>query len=122
MIPLKRWSEFEDQEQWDASSVGTGITATTRKTGISEYSRSSRAIVTTGYNEARSRKSMGAHSSQPSREQLLAEIRRMLSSADLMTLTKKKIREDLSHHFGVDLKARKDEVNSIIDQVLQGQI
>ncbi|KAI8928593.1 chitin synthase-domain-containing protein [Entophlyctis helioformis] len=58
----------------------------------------------------------------PSDEQLLAEIRRVLAAGDLMTLTKKQIRDDLSGRFGVDLKPRKDTINRMIDEVLQGRI
>eukprot|EP00842_Homolaphlyctis_polyrhiza_P002785 jgi/Hompol1/3507/HPOL_006622-RA len=46
----------------------------------------------------------------------------ILASGDLMTLTKKQIRDDLSRRFAVDLKPRKDAINRMIDDVLQGRL
>lgn len=57
---------------------------------------------------------------QPTNEQLLIETKRILETADLMTLTKKQIRDELSTMFGVDLKQRKEELNQMIDNILQG--
>jgi chitin synthase len=58
---------------------------------------------------------------EPTDEQLLAEIKSILATANLMTLTKKQVREDLSARFGgQDLKPRRAAINAIIDDVLQG--
>lgn len=64
----------------------------------------------------------GSSGVQPTYEQLLQETRRILSTADLMTLTKKQIRDELGGLFGVNLKPRKEELNQMIDALLQGQL
>lgn len=63
-----------------------------------------------------------ASDSMPTDEQLLVEVKRILSNGDLMTLTKKQIRENLSKLFGVDLKPKKDVINRMVDGVLQGRL
>ncbi|KAI8800774.1 chitin synthase-domain-containing protein [Cladochytrium replicatum] len=57
---------------------------------------------------------------QPTDQELLEEIRRVLAKANLMTVTKKSVREQVGMRFGVDLTSRKDEINAIIDGVLKG--
>ena len=59
---------------------------------------------------------------QPLDDDLLAEIRHILSTADLMTITKKAVRDDLSTLFGVDLTSRKEFINASIDGLLQGRL
>jgi chitin synthase len=61
----------------------------------------------------------GAHPTQPTQEQLEHETKALLSTADLATLTKKQIREQLGALFGVNLNSRKAELNKIIDSILQ---
>ncbi|RKP27312.1 DEK C terminal domain-containing protein [Syncephalis pseudoplumigaleata] len=58
----------------------------------------------------------------PSDVQILGEIRRILSTADLMTVTKKQVRDELSAFFGVDMMAKKDYINHCIEQILQGKL
>ncbi|KAK9760560.1 hypothetical protein K7432_015291 [Basidiobolus ranarum] len=58
----------------------------------------------------------------PSDEEIADEIRAILSSADLMTITKKQVRDDLSVYFNVDINLRKDYVNSCIGLILQGKL
>ncbi|KAI8799852.1 chitin synthase-domain-containing protein [Cladochytrium replicatum] len=60
-------------------------------------------------------------SSGPTDEELMREIRRILSTANLMTITKKQVRDELTKLFGVDLMPRKAAINSMIEQVLQSQ-
>jgi chitin synthase len=56
----------------------------------------------------------------PSDTQILEEIRNILSTADLMTLTKKQVREELSKRFGgVDFKSKREAINRMIDNVLK---
>ena len=54
-------------------------------------------------------------------EMLYNEIRQALVGADLMTLTKKQIRDNLSAKLGVDLKPRKETMNRMIDDILSRQ-
>ena len=48
----------------------------------------------------------------PSEDQLLAEIRDILRTADLMTVTKKNIKQELERRFGMPLDARRAYINS----------
>ncbi|KAK9767698.1 hypothetical protein K7432_002301 [Basidiobolus ranarum] len=58
----------------------------------------------------------------PTDEEILGEIRHILSTADLMTVTKKQVREQLALVFGADMSPRRDFINNSIELVLQGQI
>ena len=48
----------------------------------------------------------------PSEDAILAEIRDILSTSDLMTVTKKSVKLELERRFGVNLDARKQYINS----------
>ena len=60
------------------------------------------------------------HSSMdfPSEDQLLVEIKRIITSSNLMNITKKQIRERLSETFGGDFDAKKEYINSLVDYLL----
>ncbi|KAJ3296371.1 hypothetical protein HDU79_006850 [Rhizoclosmatium sp. JEL0117] len=58
----------------------------------------------------------------PTDEQLLVEIRRILSTADLMTVTKKQVRDDLTALFRIDMTPRKAVINQFIEEILQGRL
>ncbi|ORX90890.1 hypothetical protein K493DRAFT_265193 [Basidiobolus meristosporus CBS 931.73] len=58
----------------------------------------------------------------PTDQEILSEIRHILSTADLMTVTKKQVREQLALVFGVDMNPRRDFINNSIELVLQGQL
>jgi chitin synthase len=61
----------------------------------------------------------GHHSPDfPSDQELFSEINRILSGADLTSITKKKIRDELSAFFKVDLQDRKEYINQCIDKCL----
>ncbi|KAI9350347.1 chitin synthase-domain-containing protein [Obelidium mucronatum] len=59
---------------------------------------------------------------EPTDEQLLVEIRRILASADLMTVTKKQVRDELTALFRVDMSSRKATINGFIEEILQGKL
>ncbi|KAI9143903.1 chitin synthase-domain-containing protein, partial [Paraphysoderma sedebokerense] len=61
----------------------------------------------------------GASAGAPTDEELVFEIRRIISTADLMKLTKKQVREELSALFSIDLSSRKEFINRTIDVVLE---
>lgn len=48
----------------------------------------------------------------PSNDSILAEIREILKTADLMTVTKKSIKQELEHRFGINLDAKRAYINS----------
>lgn len=58
----------------------------------------------------------------PTDEEILAQIRRILSTADLMTVTRKSVREELARIFGMDLSGRKEFIHSCIDSILRGDM
>lgn len=59
---------------------------------------------------------------QPSDNELFAAVKQFLSSANLMSVTKKQVREELSRMFGgVDLTPRKATLNAYIDEILAGK-
>ncbi|KAI9363452.1 chitin synthase-domain-containing protein [Zopfochytrium polystomum] len=64
----------------------------------------------------------GGQLQQPSDEELLMQIRQILATADLMTVTRKSVREELTRVFGVDLSGRKEYIHNCIDRVLKSEI
>ncbi|ORZ41372.1 chitin synthase-domain-containing protein [Catenaria anguillulae PL171] len=61
----------------------------------------------------------GGFGGMPTDAELAHEIRRILMSSDLMRITKKQVREELSALFGMDLTPRKDFINGTIDAILR---
>lgn len=75
--------------------------------------------------QRQSRQSLGAMSAPmlgtngaPTDEQLLVDIRAILARADLQTLTKKGVKEELEKMYGVDLSLKKAFINSQIEDAL----
>jgi chitin synthase len=58
----------------------------------------------------------------PSEDALLAEIRDILRTADLMTVTKKGIKQELEGRFGVPLDAKRAYINSATEAILSGNL
>ena len=58
----------------------------------------------------------------PSDDQLLAEIKKMLESADLMSVTKRDVKLHLEKVFGVPLDVRKEYINQCTEAVLSGKL
>ena len=58
----------------------------------------------------------------PNDEQLTEAIRQILANSDLQSITKKRVREQLSHQFGVDLTSRKEFIGDAIELILNGQL
>ncbi|TQS39316.1 hypothetical protein Golomagni_00160 [Golovinomyces magnicellulatus] len=58
----------------------------------------------------------------PNDDAILAVIRDILKTADLMTVTKKSIKQDLERRFGVPLDARRAYINSATEALLSGQL
>merc|ERR1712000_684987 len=58
----------------------------------------------------------------PSDDALLAEIKEILRTADLMTVTKKGIKQELEGRFGVPLDAKRQYINSATEAILSGQL
>jgi chitin synthase len=60
--------------------------------------------------------------SMPSDDALLAQIREILRTADLMTVTKKGIKQELERRFNVPLESRRAYINSATEALLSGQL
>ena len=58
----------------------------------------------------------------PSDDQLLVEIKRMLESADLMSVTKRDVKLHLERVFGVPLDVRREYINQCTEAVLSGRL
>ncbi|KAF7729902.1 hypothetical protein EC973_003636 [Apophysomyces ossiformis] len=58
----------------------------------------------------------------PSDNEILSEIKNILSTANLMSITKKQVREQLSAFFGFDMTPKKEFINTSIEYVLQGNL
>ncbi len=58
----------------------------------------------------------------PTDEEIVTEIKHILSTTDLMKVTKKSIRERLSGFFGVDMTSKKEFIHRCIDAVLRGEL
>ncbi|KAI8367917.1 chitin synthase-domain-containing protein [Choanephora cucurbitarum] len=58
---------------------------------------------------------------QPTDEEIRREVQRITSTADLMTMTKKQVREQLSRHFGINMAYRKDFISYCIEESLKYQ-
>lgn len=58
----------------------------------------------------------------PSDDAILAEIRNVLATADLMTITKKGVKNELERRFGVGLESRRQYIGSATEAVLGGQL
>ncbi|CAN6648337.1 hypothetical protein TRVA0_023S00474 [Trichomonascus vanleenenianus] len=58
----------------------------------------------------------------PTDEQITNEVREILRTADLMTVTKKSIRQQLEAKFGVRLHSKRDYINYITEAILTGEL
>ncbi|RIA90569.1 glycosyltransferase family 2 protein [Glomus cerebriforme] len=58
----------------------------------------------------------------PSDEEILQGIRNILATANLMSITKKQVRDDLSQIFGMDLSSKKEYINNCIELILQRKL
>ncbi|KAF2193313.1 glycosyltransferase family 2 protein [Zopfia rhizophila CBS 207.26] len=58
----------------------------------------------------------------PSDDALLAEIRDILSSADLMQITKKNVKIELERRFGMDLTLKKSFIGNAVESLLAGHM
>ncbi|KAI8088683.1 chitin synthase-domain-containing protein [Halteromyces radiatus] len=52
-------------------------------------------------------------------EDIQREVQRITTTADLTTMTKKQVREELGRHFGMDMTPRKDFINHCIEEALR---
>ena len=58
----------------------------------------------------------------PADDALLYQIRLLVSRSDLMTMTKRQVREELSTIFGIDMTPKKSTINYFLEEVLKGTL
>ena len=150
-IPRKRWEEYQ-AELWDAQtqrddlSIHSGITYASKSyhpaASVYDYppSRpmSQLGVPMMPYSASRqslSPSEMGMPRTQsinelemadmqnlPNDDMILAEIRDILSKADLMTITKKSVKQELERRFGVSLDPKRVYIGSATEAILSGQL
>ncbi|KAF3937271.1 Myosin-X [Dactylella cylindrospora] len=147
MIPRKKWEEYQ-AELWDAHTLQdarseySGISYGTKPAGseyggmapsqydmpLPKYNNGSRFSLAAsdmlgGGAMRETREGVELISMElPSDDAILAEIRDILRTADLMTVTKKSIKMELERRFGLSLDAKKAYINSATEAILSGQL
>jgi len=58
----------------------------------------------------------------PTDEEIVAQIQTIIYNSNLMMITKKQVREELSEYFGVDMSSKKDFINCTIEEILSGEM
>jgi len=147
-IPRKKWEEYQ-AELWEAQtsyrddrSEASGISYGTKSfhpAASSEYgyppSRPMSQLDLPGYSQPRGSVAMhqmgrsstfgdemADYGNLPSDDAILSEIREILKTADLMSVTKKSVKLELERRFGVALDAKKAYIGSATEAVLSGQL
>ena len=123
-VPLVKWADHEACQK-DSSSNSDTKSKASFTTGYGYQSSGSASI----YSESLAGESVSAFgienlppSGFPSDEELLIEIKHILSTTDLMKITKKSVRDRLSRLFGVDVTPRKEYIHYCIDSILKGEL
>ncbi|KAI8147757.1 chitin synthase-domain-containing protein [Fennellomyces sp. T-0311] len=115
-IPMKKWSEHE-QEMWETGTVETKNTGTTRYHPMSPYGNMDNQSIK--YSSGMlPPPSVYSEPIGPTDEDIRREVHRITATSDLMVMTKKQVREQLSRHFGMDMSYRKDYINFCIEEAL----
>lgn len=52
-------------------------------------------------------------------DQTITEVHRIVESSDLMSVSKKSIREAFAEHFGVDLNSKRQLISDYVDELLE---
>ncbi|KAL1920103.1 uncharacterized protein VTP21DRAFT_1249 [Calcarisporiella thermophila] len=69
-----------------------------------------------------SERNLPEHPHVPSDSEIAEQVKRIVSGSDLMTITKKQVRDEVSAYFGVDMTPKKEYINLCIELVLQGRL
>jgi chitin synthase len=56
----------------------------------------------------------------PTDDDIFTQIKMYLSTADLMSVTKKQVRDEMTRVFNIDMTPRKEYINQCIERILQG--
>lgn len=110
-VPLLKWTDLNSSSS-DKYGVGTSIMT-------SVYAESNSGSIKSHKSDSIIN---GPFVPLPSDEELLMEIKHILSTTDLMKITKKTVRDRLSRFFGVDVSVKKEYIHACIDGVLKGDL
>ncbi|KAI9324475.1 DEK C terminal domain-containing protein [Zopfochytrium polystomum] len=140
-IPVKKWGDHErdlyeknsDRSDSRASDYsgsmygpvgGSVYAASVISGGVGMYppTHLDPSVAPSGYAVSTVGGGMGYVGRMPSDEEILRELKRILATANLMTITKKQTRDELSAIFGVDLTPKKAVINQYIEEILQGRV
>jgi chitin synthase len=122
-VPLVKWADYEASRK-DSSSNSDTKSKMSYATGYG-YTNS---VAPSNYSESVVGSTIGFGADYvppvgfPSDQELLQEIRHILSTTDLMKITKKSVRDQLSRLFGVDVSPRKEYIHYCIDGILKGEL
>lgn len=132
-IPLKRWSEYEN-EMWETGTMETKRSSMAPSQHLQKPQTPSLLLALSKGHKPPSmmRYTMAPSASflsqpdsfknsniQPSDEDIRREVHRITLASNLMTVTKKQVREQLSRQFGADMSHRKDYINHCIEGALR---
>jgi chitin synthase len=140
-IPKKKWEEYQ-AELWEAQTARGGTLDNDTRSEVSGYSYGTKSYhpdaahsVYGGHSRPMSQLNLPQYGSRmslapsemmsgmggmemsdlaglPSDDALLAEIREILKTADLMTVTKKSVKTELERRFGVNLDTKRTYISS----------
>jgi hypothetical protein len=117
-VPLMKWSDYEAiQKDNSSNSDSKSYGYTPSAAGTSVYAESV-AAEPIAYPKLATPPTL----SMPSDEEILQEIRHILSTTDLMKITKKSVRDRLTRLFGVDISSKKEFIHHCIDSILKGEL
>ena len=130
-VPLVKWSDYEAAHhalEEDAKSVTSNFTANTRNSLITRPTKPLHIGNRDSYvsHAMMNRQSLAMTEIPlevrfPSDDEILAEVRHILATTDLMKVTKKSVRDTLSRLFGTDMTPKKDYIHRCIDLILKGE-
>ncbi|KAJ3254350.1 hypothetical protein HK103_007232 [Boothiomyces macroporosus] len=122
-VPLVKWSDYESKRIEESQSSGTKSKESTGYGYSNSYGTSAPSVYSDDNSQyGASRVDTVNVANFPSDEELLMEIKHILSTTDLMKVTKKSVRDRLSQLFGVDVTPRKEYIHSCIDGILKGEL
>ena len=119
------WNEYEDLINKGANAgvngngLGNGSAALSQAPSVYAPPTARQAYTPQGFQYPPPAQ---AQAGLPSDEEIIMEVRNILASANLASITKKSVREQLSGFFNVDLSSRKDFINEVIEAILQGRM
>ena len=142
-IPMKKWSDYES-EMWEKDSQvsaaskgmtiysglshqqppsvygsavypGSGVMPPVSQMGYAPQPMIQKQASTIGMPQLPA-------DGLPTEDQIRAQVKTILATANLMTVTKKQVRDDLTAFFGVEMNPKKEFINKVIEDVLQGKL